>query len=71
MIGIVRPSALAPTYSGNPGFGDKPSDNAPTTIRSRYADWPNLSIVASKDRAGTMVKTTRSRLQGADSQIQG
>ena len=38
MIGIVRPSALAPTYSGKPGFGDKPSDNAPTAIRSRYAD---------------------------------
>jgi 3'(2'), 5'-bisphosphate nucleotidase len=73
ILGVVHAPALGLTYWGrrNSGAWRKARDQAPTPISTRQADSPSLSVVASKDHAGPLVRTMLSRLSTPQLQSMG
>jgi 3'(2'), 5'-bisphosphate nucleotidase len=66
-LGIVHAPALGVTYYGAQGGGAwrQAPGQAPSRISTRRPDSTRLSVVASKDHAGPMVKSMLSRMSGA------
>jgi 3'(2'), 5'-bisphosphate nucleotidase len=73
ILGVVHAPALDLTYWGqrNSGAWRKARDQVPTPISTRRADSSPVSVVASKDHAGPLVRTMLSRLSSLQLQSMG
>ncbi len=73
VLGVVHAPALDFTYCGlrSSGCWRQAGDKPLTSISARRADSSRLSVVASKDHAGPLVKAMLSRMPGADVESMG